>query len=231
MTMNAAATITPATNREEWLVRALPQLIKLTRDAGAKVYATPFVSVGFPHKGGMAKKKRVIGQCWTIPDERRSHIFVSPLIDEPVQALDILLHELIHAAEPKAGHKGAFKRIALELGMTGKMTATVAGPELAAKLREIIVSIGPFPHRALTAETLDAAPKQGTRMIKLECPRDGYTVRTTRKWLDIGVPKCPCGTEMVCDDDLEPIVIAGPGATPDHDDDDQGESNDQEACS
>ena len=41
-------------------------------------------------------------------------------------------------------------------------------------------------------------PKQTTRMLKCECPACGYTVRTTRKWLDIAVPTCP-----VCLFDLE----------------------------
>jgi hypothetical protein len=37
---------------------------------------------------------------------------------------------------------------------------------------------------------------QGTRMLKVECPDCGYTLRTTRKWLDTGLPSCPAGNEM-----------------------------------
>lgn len=33
-------------------------------------------------------------------------------------------------------------------------------------------------------------------MLKLVCPEDGYTVRTTRKWLEVGQPSCPCGLEL-----------------------------------
>ncbi len=40
------------------------------------------------------------------------------------------------------------------------------------------------------------APKQGTRMLKVICPADGYTIRTTNKWLQVGFPTCPCGTVM-----------------------------------
>lgn len=39
--------------------------------------------------------------------------------------------------------------------------------------------------------------KVGTRMLKCECPDCGYVVRTTQKWLDIGLPTCACGTKMV----------------------------------
>lgn len=38
--------------------------------------------------------------------------------------------------------------------------------------------------------------KQSTRMLKVICPGCGYTVRTTQKWIDIGLPTCPCGEEM-----------------------------------
>lgn len=33
-------------------------------------------------------------------------------------------------------------------------------------------------------------------MLKVVCPDDGYIVRTTQKWLDIGMPFCPCGEQM-----------------------------------
>ena len=46
-------------------------------------------------------------------------------------------------------------------------------------------------------ETLNSAVMYLERTtVKIECPEDGYTVRTTSKWLDIGLPTCPCGTEM-----------------------------------
>ena len=37
----------------------------------------------------------------------------------------------------------------------------------------------------------------GTRMLKLTCPTCRYTVRTTRKWLDVGQPFCPDGDPLV----------------------------------
>lgn len=42
--------------------------------------------------------------------------------------------------------------------------------------------------------------KQGTRMIKVQCSSDcecgGYTIRTTAKWLEVGMPFCPFGAVM-----------------------------------
>lgn len=34
-------------------------------------------------------------------------------------------------------------------------------------------------------------PVQKTFMKKLLCPECGYMVRTTQKWIDIGLPFCP----------------------------------------
>lgn len=40
--------------------------------------------------------------------------------------------------------------------------------------------------------------KQPTRLLKTYCPKCGYTLRVTLKWLTIAVPTCPhpgCGRE------------------------------------
>jgi hypothetical protein len=201
----------PATTREEWLVRAMPDLIRWVRESGGKPFATPFVSVGFPSKGGLATKKRTLGQCWTIPNERRSHIFVSPLIDDPLYALGILTHELIHAATPGAGHKGAFKEVARDLGMEGKPTECLPGPKLQEQIKSLAERIGTFPHRALTAEDVAKLPKQGIRHRKIECPGCGYICRASKKWIEVGLPTCCCGEQMIAEDDedAEPVVILG----------------------
>jgi len=113
-----------------------------------------------------------------------------------VQVLDVLLHEMIHASDDGASqHKGYFRTTALALGLTGKMTATVAGDALRVKLQALADELGPYPHAALRP-TASRIGKQGTRMLKLICPVDGYTLRTTRKWIDLGFPTCPCGEEM-----------------------------------
>ncbi len=211
--MNAptASSITQSyATREEWLLAAAPVLTDWLRGAGAPVFACPLVSVGFPSKRALSKKNQAIGQCWTIPGERRSHVFVSPVMAEAADVLAVLVHELIHAAVPKAGHKGPFKTIAKAVGLAGKMTATVAGDDLKEKLASLATELGSYPHRALTAEEVEKAmPKQGTRMLKIYCRACGYTVRGSAKWIAAGLPTCCCGTKMECDDldDLEPIVI------------------------
>lgn len=39
-------------------------------------------------------------------------------------------------------------------------------------------------------------PKQTTRMKKCMCPKCGYTARIAAKWIQVGLPTCPCGTEL-----------------------------------
>ncbi len=49
-----------------------------------------------------------------------------------------------------------------------------------------------YPHRTLDV-TVNAR-KQSTRLLRIVCPACGYTARTTRHWLDRGLPTCPCGS-------------------------------------
>ena len=129
-----------------------------------------------------------------------------------------LLHELIHAAyDCASGHKGAFAEAATRLGFDGPMTRTPPGVELAAEVITLAEALGPFPHARLDPAAADAPTpvppggvpaadpggkvhsgpgKQGTRLIKLTAACCGYTVRTTRKWVDQGYPLCPHGQPM-----------------------------------
>jgi hypothetical protein len=186
--------------REEWLVEGVRALAPIFEEAGEALPAVK-VSVGWP--GGRGRKNSVIGQCWspTVAADEVSHVFISPVLADPARVLDVLAHELVHAInfagdDAGCGHKGAFSRIAKAIGLEGKMTATVAGEGLKARLDEIVADLGDYPHGALVAagEGADGPKKQGTRMLKVECAEgSGYVVRMTRKWIDeFGTPSCPC---------------------------------------
>lgn len=184
--------------REEWLVAAVAKLTPLFEEIGETVPAVR-VSVGWP--GGNGRKNSVIGQCWATGQsaDKVSEIFISPVLDEDVRVLDVLAHELVHAIDDcQSGHKGRFAKIAKGLGLTGKMTATVAGEELKLKLEAIAAELGAYPHAALAGGAGAEGPKkQGTRMIKAECADgSGYKVRLTRQWIEeVGAPICPCHRE------------------------------------
>lgn len=190
--------------REAWLCRAAMLLAErimlrsLDSTSYARVVHGVRVSCGWPAGGGTR-----IGQAWShkVSDDSMCEIFISPALDEPLRVLDVLLHELCHVAVGiEHGHRAPFKRIARACGLEGKLTATVAGDELRAKLAPIAAELGEYPHAKL--ERTSGQKKQGTRMLKLVCSGGdacecgGYSVRTTAKWIAVGMPFCPAGTEM-----------------------------------
>lgn len=182
--------------REEWLHAAIAQIKPLFKAAGADLPKVQ-VSVGWPYK----KTTKTIGQCWSTKTSEGevNHLYISPVLGDPVRVLDVLIHELVHAVDNvENGHGPAFRRLALRVGLAGPMKATHAGEELKAQLEAISRSLGDYPHHAVTVEQV-AAQKKGSRLIKVECELDGYVARTTRKWLDeLGTPICPaCNQSMV----------------------------------
>lgn len=136
----------------------------------------------------------------------------------PLQVAAILAHELVHAAVGiDAGHGKHFRRVAKGIGLAGKMTATVPGPQFEAAIKPILKEAGPLPHAQLNTGTLknheegepkNTGPKKQTkRHIKCKCNQCGYVARTSRKWLDIGPPLCPAGhgaLDIVEDESQEP---------------------------
>jgi hypothetical protein len=188
----------PSTTREEWLRAAVDHLRPTFAAQGNPLPPALQVSVGFPSVGALARRTRRVGECWSPQAslDGLHQLFISPLLAEPVLVLAVLAHELVHAAVgTPARHGPRFRRAALALGLRGRMTATVAGPDLQARLEELARLLGEFPHAGLLARDPDRK-KQGTRLLKIVCPSCGYTARTTAKWIEIGLPTCPCNTTM-----------------------------------
>lgn len=186
--------------REAWLEACAALIVKKHAD----VFQTHFadtglehlqhlkVSTGFPSRGGLTK---VIGECWAArgaEDEKSHHIFINPRLTDIVQVVATLAHEMVHAADDgEHKHKGPFLKACREMGLEGKATATVAGAAFAEWARELDTKLGTYPHVGLVP--VMEIKKQSTRMLKLEADCCGYVVRTTQKWIDVGVPSCPCG--------------------------------------
>jgi len=187
--------------REEWLQQGADLLRSNTFKATGYDCPQIQVSVGFPGRSAKA-----IGQCWTnsVADDNLHHIFISPIIADASRALDILAHEMVHATVGvKEGHNKVFRKCAVGIGLTGKMTATVAGEELTKQLDTWVKDIlGPYPHGKLNPSD-NPKKKQGTRMVKIECASacTELKVRLSRKWIDECLtPLCP-----VCSEPLEEI--------------------------
>ena len=184
--------------RDEWLAAATEGLRADFEAARSPIPEKIRSSFGFPHGGGGGKRK-TIGQHWDAKQigDGIGQIYISPTLDDPIEILATLVHELVHAAVgSECGHKGEFKRSAQAIGLVGKMTATTAGETLTARLSALADDLGPLPHSKLTP---NSRKKQGTRMLKAECVPCEYIVRLTRKMIDQhGCPICPaCLDQMI----------------------------------
>jgi hypothetical protein len=102
-------------NREAWLHAAVDLMRPLFHAKGKPIPETVQVSTGWPSKSALSNKSRRIGECWdaSAASDKQPHIFISPILDneKSCRVLDVLHHELIHAAVGCAcGHKGATPR-------------------------------------------------------------------------------------------------------------------------
>ena len=181
--------------REEWPLDAVRVLSPLFDQVGLALPDDLRVLVGFPRGS-----RKAIGQCFAATHaalDGARHIFISPVLDDPVEVLAVLTHELIHAIDDcRSGHRGEFARMACRIGLVGPMNATSPSAILRQHLTLSAGAVGPYPHRALVGRSV-ATKTQSTRMIKVVCPTCGYLVRATRCWLlRKGTPFCPDGTRM-----------------------------------
>ncbi len=196
---------TASLNREVWLHKALTQFRKWFIQEDQPLPSHIRLSCGYP-----LGKRTAGGECWSdrCSDDGAREIFLSPRNDDPIHVLDILLHELVHAALPSGeGHGKNFRKLAISLGLTGKMRSTVPTPELRERLATMIEKLGPYPHASLTLNGkgeggVGGGPgdvggpggrkKQTARQLKTQCPTCGYLARVSKKWLEeAGPPICP----------------------------------------
>jgi hypothetical protein len=183
--------------RELWLENAIDLIEPLFKQRGYKIPKVR-VSCGFPSTGN---KSRHIGQCWGTQStaDKVNQIFISPVLDDPIKVLDTLVHELVHAVDDCIHHHGPeFKKIAIDVGLQGKMIEASAGPQLYENLASISKRLGKYPHTKINLSH-NAAGKTGPRP-RAKCKKCGYEVTPLKKWLYMGPPLCPKHTT-----EMEPI--------------------------
>lgn len=127
-------------NREAWLEALIDFLRPAFARAGYPLPETLHVSVGFPS-------------------------VISPLLPQR-EADHVLVHELVHAGVGAGGHRGAFRRCAVAVGLTGPMTATEPTDDLRRHLDEFAGRAGPYPHPVLTPHPQEY---KGSRMKRWVC--------------------------------------------------------------
>lgn len=170
--------------REQWLHAFIDAAKPKFEEAGFPLPPNIRASIGFPSTGSRGKR---IGECWGTTSSSDGHfeIFISPALNEGApRVADVLTHELVHAAVGlDHNHDKVFKQCATSLGLTGRMTATEAGPEWRAWAEPVLEKLGPLPGAYMDI-TKSGRKKQTTRLIKCECGHCGLVFRTTRQWID-----------------------------------------------
>jgi hypothetical protein len=192
-------------NREAWLQSAVQSLEPIFSAVG---YGIPplKVSCGF---AASSSPRTTLGQCW--PRQRSAdmvnEIFISPKIDDPVEVLDTLVHEICHAIDDcQSGHGADFQGIAQVVGLEGPARMAMAGPALKIRLMTISQKLGEYPHRALNFPP--PRPSNASRS-KAKCPECGYEVTLLKRWADYGAPICPkdkIRMEEFAKETIEPII-------------------------
>lgn len=211
-------------NREEWLLAAQAVISRWFQEIGYTLPEIR-ISVGFKD-GTKQESHTVVGCTYPgdWADDGLYQVYMSPITADVMEVLDTLVHENVHVLlECRYGHSRPFQKIAHKIGLTGKMIESVAGPELHDRLGELAARLGDYPHSALRlperaglrptlTDPRPSGPKrQRNKQLRCACPvpdcparrprrsgdgTDPYAVRTTLRWITVGLPRCPFGHEM-----------------------------------
>lgn len=150
------------------------------------------------------KKGQVLGECWNRAASSDGHneIFITANLGEQdsVKILATTLHEQLHAYDNNQhGHRGIFihlcKLVGLKGGPNGRVaesyTSTVPTQPLQEHLEDIVLSIGPIPHAAMSAEK-SGKKIQKNRQLLVVCSHCDFKFRASQKAIDsITNPHCP----------------------------------------
>lgn len=188
-------------SREEWLTSAaeLIMIELLSPICEVRDNLTLKLSVGYAPNTRTSSK--TIGCCLSSACSEAGHneIFISPTINDSIEVLATLVHEIIHAIDDvRDGHGGRFALIARKVGLEGKLTATVAGEALKRQLQDYADMMGDIPHDLVD---LSSRPKQATRNLKVLCAC-GFHFRTSVSQISsvvdqVGLIPCPaCASPM-----------------------------------
>jgi hypothetical protein len=179
--------------REEWL----SELAKCVHPAFKGFAMAPYrLTCGWPCRNGLGRRRRAVGECHARESSKGGihEIFISPVLDEPLEVAGTVCHELAHvAAGIKAGHGKGFVKVARHVGLTrNRPTSAMPSAVLESRLRKILGPLGPYPHSAVLPALKPVKPRTS---VKLTCPSCQCVVTIGILNLkSAGLPTCGCGT-------------------------------------
>ena len=186
--LDSDETETPVT-REEWLNWAIDFLRPEFQKRGYILAANINVSLGWP------RSRKVRGETAGLESLAKGNfdIFVSPVVNGALEAIDVLTHECCHTLTGRS-HRPPFQRAANAMGLEGPPAAMsgLQSPRWLAWALPLAVKLDAFPHEAWPTQRPKPGKKPLTsRMLKCECPKCGCSIRTSRRWLEaVQTPRC-----------------------------------------
>ena len=207
------ATTTAEMNRETWLNAMIDKAVPLFDNAGYKISdirGKLKVSCSFIQGSRGNKLKDAIGVHYnpTISAEGFHEMMIQPSLSDSVQVVGVLIHEMVHSIQTHLhhdengflsvkAHGKEFRKMAIAVGLEGKMTATTESPELKIQIEKWVKELGEYPHAKMTLN--DSRRKQTTRMNKLICMNCGFIARASTGAVNkFGLPE-HCNQEMFID--------------------------------
>ena len=197
-------------NRETYLEAIIKKAIPLFDNVGFKISDIENklkVSCSFI-QGVRGSKNKAVGVHYneSVSADGYHEMMIEPSISDSQEAIGILIHEMTHAIQRHMygytvrAHGKEFRKIALAVGLCGKMTSTDSSPELIKTIDSWITELGNYPHSKMTLNP--NRKKQGVRNLKVECQSCEWSFRTSNKnILLMASTKCLC-----CGDDKGLIV-------------------------
>tara|TARA_R100001594_G_scaffold6547_1_gene18489 strand:- start:452 stop:1234 length:783 start_codon:yes stop_codon:yes gene_type:complete len=171
-------------NREEWLQKSLKELKPIFENAGLNTDNFSDVRISC----GPIRRSHAVGICHSRnnSDGKKIEILILQTVANSLMALDILIHEVVHAVDGINGcehhHNNVFKKMARKVGLVvterGK-GHTSLGDDLKEKCMNIISKLGLYPHFSYSTGSTNNK-KQSTRMIKFECGKCGIVARASK---------------------------------------------------
>ena len=175
-------------NREQWAKAAL-DMICHEIIAPQTQLPVPLIRVSV----AMLSPK-TLGECYprSRSADQHNEIFIAAHTDDSFLHLATLAHEAIHAFDDcSSGHKGEFARVARQIGLEGKLTATTVSTD--SKLHALLVDIhnhlGDIPHAKISKKVKDSGNRNG---YKLACDDCGFKANTSKKHAARIVSCFPC---------------------------------------